>query len=575
MRESNQFITKMEYQKSLNQNYLVYKNERGEENYELRMLAENQIDHLLPVELRSIDGREDMYYKIGSLQPLSKLYKNREMKLEDVRIILIGLTGAIAAIQEYMLDERHVVLMPEYIFMRRESREVRLLFHPFYEEDIREGVREFADYLIGRIDHTEQQAVMMGYQFYRIVREDNFIIEDIVKLYRKEQGGAIGKDKEITQGKDFEINGDISKEVSNEISEDILQDASEDILKYVSDNISDNISKKISKTKYAKTDRYPTKNEHAVSSGYNEKSKFKSKDKDAESSEDKTETGLKKLLLFSILALTSGIFLCFGISPYRPDNMAKVILALIMLVSVSGICKEIMHLIRNRKDHDSEENKYDKIFSDNKKFIDNKKIINDIKFSNDNADDEIHNNAYDIKKLNNDTDDEKRLNYDTYDVKKLKYDAYFEKSSRNDIDDLNQQDDIEMELSQQNINADYGHGQKEESEIYGRTVLLSGDGKMAENILTEIRRGKEIVHQLEEFPYVIGKVKDSVNLVLNDVSVSRIHAKLTEENGQVYVQDCNSTNGTYVNGVLLEKEEKIPIEADDEIRIGRITLLYQ
>ncbi|MDE6744975.1 MAG: hypothetical protein K2J95_13960, partial [Lachnospiraceae bacterium] len=270
MQESNQLITKMEYQKSLNQNYLVYKNERGEENYELRMLAENQINYLLPMELRSIDDRDDIYYKIESFQSLSKVYKNREMQLEDVRMILIGLTGAIAAIQEYMLDEGHVVLLPEYIFIHTEREEVRLLFHPFYEGDIREGIREFADYLIGRIDHTEQQAVMMGYQFYRIVREENFIIEDIAKLYRKESKDLIDKSQEILLENDAKIN------------EEILEN------------------------KDVKTVRYPSKKEDTGNGEYYEKINFRIKNQELKSSDDKMETNLKKLIFFSVLTLTSG-----------------------------------------------------------------------------------------------------------------------------------------------------------------------------------------------------------------------------------------------------------------------------
>lgn len=489
MQESNQLITKMEYQKSLNQNYLVYKNGCGEENYELRMLTENQINYLLPVELRSIDGRDDIYYKIESFQSLSKVYKNREMKLEDVRMILIGLTGAIAAIQEYMLDEGHVVLLPEYIFIHTERGEVRLLFHPFYEEDIRKGIRKFADYLIGRIDHTEQQAVMMGYQFYRVVRGENFIIEDIVKLYRKESKDLIDKSQEILLEKDAEIN------------KDILENKYMAIDRYSTEKVN------------TENSEYRKQREDTVNGEFHEKNKFRMKNQYVKNSDDKMETNLKKLLIFSVLALTSGIFLCFGVGPYRPDHMAKVILALIMLVSVLGIGKEIMHHIRNHKNYGSGENDYDEIFSD------------------------------------------------------------YEKKSDNGRDIWDKPEEIEMEYSKKAINAE--KEQEEEPVIYGRTVLLSDSRKIAENILMEKRRGKEIVHQLDEFPYVIGKVKDSVNLVLNDVSVSRIHAKLTEENGQIYVQDCHSTNGTYVNGVLLEKEERIPIEADDEIRIGRITLLYQ
>lgn len=559
MQEINRFILEMEYQKSLNQNYLVYKNEREEENYEFRMLAENQIGHLLPVELRSIDGRDDIYYKIGSFQSLSKVYRNREMKLEDVRIILIGLTGALAAIQEYLMDERHIVLLPEYIFIHMERRELRLLFHPFYEGDIREGVREFADYLIGRIDHTEQKAVMMGYQFYRIVREENFIIDDIVKLYREEWKNTMDLDRESRQEADVEINEDIYDNGY----------ADKNGFPVMSRNSVEN--------------EFPVKDSYLTEDGYPDKKKYPAKCKNEKEAGYKTEMNLKKLFLCSILALASGIVLCFGIGPYRPDHMAKVLLALIMLVAVLGICIEVAHQTRNWKTHGSKagmsqtlslkpqtrsdfmlrenvshKNNYEEIFSNYGKRL--KPDMNNL-----NKQDNIDKNFY-IGNLN-----KKNLKEEGFNIEKF----YQEEL---DQEDFNQENFNQKEFSHANIakrDIDSDEDQNKEPVIYGKTVLLSAGGKTAENLLIEKRRGKEIAHQMEEFPYVIGKVKQSVDLVLNDISVSRIHAKLTEENGQVYVQDCNSTNGTFVNGVLLEKEEKIPIEADDEIRIGRVTLLYQ
>lgn len=534
MQEFDQLIAKMEYQKSMNQNYLVYKNECEEENYELRMLAENQIGHLLPIELRSIDGRDDIYYKIESFQPLSKLYKNREMKLEDVRIVLIGLTEAIAAIQEYMLDERHVVLLPDYMFIHTESREVRLLFHPFYEGDVREGVRDFADYLIGRIDHTDQQAVMMGYQFYRIVREDNFITEDIVKLYRQEQKNIADKSRGVMQEGDFEISKGISEDEFLKAGRYAVEDT----------DMEGSRGKEI--------------NQHRITNDGYKKSDHKKEYKNK-------NPNLKKLFIFSVMALLSGIFLCFGIGYYRPDRMAKVILTLILLVSVLGVCKEIFQHFRDRRDGNPEENRYDKIFAGYEK-----KFINEtggLYQQNPVGMEPIETKPIKTKLMEQSVDFMNE-DYQKEFYRKGEYRKRDFKEEEYQIENKHEKN-TQREDDQKEIN------QNAESEIYGRTVLLSGGGRMAMNILIEKRHGKEIVHQIEDFPYLIGKIKNSVNLVLNDVSVSRIHAKLTEEDGQVYVQDCNSTNGTYVNGVLLEKEEKIPVEAEDEIRVGRIILLYQ
>ena len=50
---------------------------------------------------------------------------------------------------------------------------------------------------------------------------------------------------------------------------------------------------------------------------------------------------------------------------------------------------------------------------------------------------------------------------------------------------------------------------------------------------------------------MIGKDRERVNLYIKEHSVSRIHARLLEENGSIYIEDLHSTNGTYLNDLPL------------------------
>ena len=53
--------------------------------------------------------------------------------------------------------------------------------------------------------------------------------------------------------------------------------------------------------------------------------------------------------------------------------------------------------------------------------------------------------------------------------------------------------------------------------------------------------------------YTIGKDISNDIVINNDVTVSRSHAVLFEDNnGNVFVSDSGSTNGTYVNGSSTE-----------------------
>ena len=80
---------------------------------------------------------------------------------------------------------------------------------------------------------------------------------------------------------------------------------------------------------------------------------------------------------------------------------------------------------------------------------------------------------------------------------------------------------------------------------------------------------------LETGDFLIGKQKDDVNMVLNDESVSRIHARISLEGNLVYLEDLNSTNGTFKNGLRLQPYEKRRIEENDEIRFGKLLFVFR
>lgn len=54
------------------------------------------------------------------------------------------------------------------------------------------------------------------------------------------------------------------------------------------------------------------------------------------------------------------------------------------------------------------------------------------------------------------------------------------------------------------------------------------------------------------FPFLIGKSREMNDFCLNEPGVSRLHVRIEEKNGSYIVTDLNSTNGTKVNGVVLE-----------------------
>lgn len=57
--------------------------------------------------------------------------------------------------------------------------------------------------------------------------------------------------------------------------------------------------------------------------------------------------------------------------------------------------------------------------------------------------------------------------------------------------------------------------------------------------------------------------------------VSRRHAGLSKEEGAIYIQDLDSTNGTRINGFQLPPNQKFRLRDGDELELGRIRIVLR
>lgn len=124
----------------------------------------------------------------------------------------------------------------------------------------------------------------------------------------------------------------------------------------------------------------------------------------------------------------------------------------------------------------------------------------------------------------------------------------------------------------------YGPGREADEEYeeeYGKTVYIEESRSPAELVRRLYTADGRILMQLKEETCTIGKKKGEVDLVLEDFTVSRLHARISKEADGMYLEDLNSTNGTCKNGLRLEPYEKRKLEAGDEIKIGKVVLIYR
>lgn len=179
-----------EYKRDMNHNYLIVygENEINTDSYQVRMLAGNVIPSLLKCRIQGMDGRFLIYFDITSKQAVNVLYEEKKMGVEDLRLIFGGFVKAMEDAAEYLINPGQFIMSPEYIYTDIEKRQIYFCMMPGYEKDIKEQFQLLTEYILPKIDHQDQDAVILGYGVYKRAMEDSFHLEHIKEELYKTQG---------------------------------------------------------------------------------------------------------------------------------------------------------------------------------------------------------------------------------------------------------------------------------------------------------------------------------------------------------------------------------------------------
>lgn len=103
------------------------------------------------------------------------------------------------------------------------------------------------------------------------------------------------------------------------------------------------------------------------------------------------------------------------------------------------------------------------------------------------------------------------------------------------------------------------------------TVLSQPSAPMAS--LTRTKTGERAF--IDKQVFRIGKEKNYVDYCVADNSaISRSHANIYQENGNFYIEDANSTNHTYLGGVMLAPGQKAQLHSGDLLRLANEEFVF-
>lgn len=190
---------KISYSKDYRHNYVVVSDDRVIENdYRLKMLEKNEIEGILKIQERMINGEGLLCYDITSKQSLKNLFDSRLIHFEDVKKLISSLQTVIEDLQRYLLQGRHLILKDEFIFFDMEKEEYNFVFYPFYECE-EDNMMPLLNFLMEHIDNDEIKVVEAVYQMADIVGRQKYTMEETIAWFFDEyEEDSIQKEDEKT-----------------------------------------------------------------------------------------------------------------------------------------------------------------------------------------------------------------------------------------------------------------------------------------------------------------------------------------------------------------------------------------
>ncbi len=171
------------YVRNYLQSYMVICT-NADKNYEGKIIEENALKGILPVQINYLNQSYQYMYDISSRLSLRDWLDKKKFVKKDIINLCTGLLEVMEEIKEYLLNEDNIILNPEYIFVDLNGG-INYCYYPFCQKNFFEELKQLFEYILGNIEHGDKETVLAAYGIYQNIIDKKFD-KDILKEKKAE-----------------------------------------------------------------------------------------------------------------------------------------------------------------------------------------------------------------------------------------------------------------------------------------------------------------------------------------------------------------------------------------------------
>lgn len=157
---------KIQYIRKLTASYMVIAQCEELQEWEKKMIAHAPKGNIVFAECVQENGEKYLWYNITGKQALDAVLETETLSYDMLCNVLNGIYEAVQQLEGMLLPAQSILLSAESIFVDYRTRQISFCYYPGNPMPLPEAFRTFMEYLLTRLDHSDERAVKAAYDIY-------------------------------------------------------------------------------------------------------------------------------------------------------------------------------------------------------------------------------------------------------------------------------------------------------------------------------------------------------------------------------------------------------------------------
>lgn len=155
------------------------------DEFRYRMLRENAIPGVIACVRGKVNDSTTYTYDVTGMQSVAVRFEGKKLRKVEIQKLYEDVIRTLLRAEDYFLDKNCFLVSKEFVQYSKGLEGYQLLYCPELRVDIKKQLEDFTEYVLNNVEYSDQQAVTMIYEVFRMIRDDRTTILEVLTFIKE------------------------------------------------------------------------------------------------------------------------------------------------------------------------------------------------------------------------------------------------------------------------------------------------------------------------------------------------------------------------------------------------------